>query len=81
MHPYFPFLMHSHFPKIKHICFLVTFGVLLSSSCFDPGMFINRKGRKGCVELAKRGRSLCVLCDCFAFSAVSKDLNFNCSIP
>jgi len=25
MHPYFPFLMHSYFPKIEHICFLVTF--------------------------------------------------------
>lgn len=24
MHPYFPFLMHSYFPKIEHICFLVT---------------------------------------------------------
>lgn len=25
MHPYFPFLIHSHFPKIEHICFPVTF--------------------------------------------------------
>ena len=24
MHPYFPFLMHSYLPKIKHICFPVT---------------------------------------------------------
>lgn len=24
MHPYFPFLIHSHFPKIEHICFPVT---------------------------------------------------------